>query len=258
MKHELSHVDDGVDVTFDEYFVIIDMDRTLLATDHLGVYLYHLFHMTGVEQDEIATFLDRYVGDGVDTLTLLLKRFGDRLADSTHRELSSGQPAYDEVAEDLLEGYDLEVVRSDLLLPGARELCALFDQQSIPYAVLTTGGEVFQQLKLALLRRLLDVPRLSAMVVSQSTIPDKTAYLSHALWDGEMGSFRIPPEMSGGERSHYARKVVILDDKHENLATSHQNIYAYHIGTYTLEGIVDYLEVGSLDDLIKARADIDK
>lgn len=213
-----------------DVFWLLDMDRTLLNSDALSPVLYDLFQLSPIEAAKAQQMVDDNHGNSFDTFGYLHKNHGDRIASCT--ELETGGYVYETLVDTILQKVAIETLRKVLLLPGAQELVGALDERGLPYGVLTTGDQVFQSFKLALLRRLLERPELKAKIVHPDDVADKTALISSEYWDESRQVFVLPEDFT--DTQTHARGVVIVDDKTENLQTEHDNIHAVHIGTHDL------------------------
>ncbi len=214
---------------FVERFVVIDMDRTLFATDNFGTYVYDVFGLDDDERQAAEQAVLSSKGSGFDTFGYLQQRHPGKLQRFSGE---AGELDVGSMADWLVERHGLQQLQDALLLPGARELFRVLDERELPHGVLTTGEDSYQQLKAAVLRRLLDRPGLPVMVVDGANVPDKTAMLVDACWQETSQYFLLPVQLSGELIA--ARNLVVIDDKDENLASPHASIHAVHIGTHDL------------------------
>ncbi len=221
-----------------EEFWAIDMDRTLLKTDAMAMYLYELFAVPAEDRAGIDAHIAAQKGKSFDTFGYLSANY-PAVFDAHYR---GERYDYEAMVDRLVSVYGAGALRDELLLDGADRLLGVLEHRSIPYGILTTGEEVYQTLKCTVLRRLLARPELSVMIVHAATVADKTNFLATQYWDEARQLFRVPDEMS--VRPLQARKLVVVDDKEENLATAHRNMRAIHIGTHSLDTVAASVEQG--------------
>lgn len=206
-----------------EYFVLLDMDRTLLDTDQWVDCLYAAFSLSDSEKTVEERRERQRRGAGYDLFRELHERYGRRLPGS-HR---GGHEMAEVVAnriEALYPAVDLE--RS--LVPDVRELLAKLEHQAVPYAIMTKGGEASQLCKLLVLRAILSRP-LPAVIIPDDA-PPKAATVLRDWHDDHTGQFLVPPDYTSTDSAVRAHKVAVLDDKPENIAASHPSVYGVLIG----------------------------
>lgn len=173
-------------------------------------------------EQEVAA-IERHTGGSYDALTHLDARY------SNGRQVD---------ASALVKRHGWKHLADTLLLPGASEVFQALDKRSLPYGIFTKGGKAFQSLKVALLCAMVGEKTIPYQVTS---IDKKATYIAKHWWsDGEQ-VFIIPDELSG-VHGLSARRVVIVDDKLDNLVSSHGRITPYHVSVDTVQNFVDSID----------------
>ena len=205
-------------------FVVLDMDNTLFASNNFTPYLSKLFNLNGEEQAKLMETVETQSGQGFNLLAHLRKHYGAKVNSDLDFSGEGGSSLdYKRIADAILAGLDIDACRDQLLVPGARKLIDALRQQAVPYEILTTGDEEYQNIKLAVMKRLLDLSDLPAHVVNEGNVPDKSAMIDK-LWNQNDKCFVLWNGVA-------AERVVVVDDKRTNLATQHDGIQCIHIGT---------------------------
>ena len=220
-----------------ERFIVVDMDRTLLASDEFVRYLYDVYALDGEQRQIVQQHVKDSKGSGFDAFGYLQQHYPDRLQGF---EGESGEVEVEVIADWVIERHGLPKLQEDLLISGTTELFRAIDARQVPHGVLTAGSDTYQRLKAAVLRRLLVRPALPVMVVAAGDVPDKTAMLVDACWKDDRQLFLLPVQLSG--ETIAAKNLVVIDDKDQNLKTPHGNIHTVHIGThdlYTAANMID-------------------
>lgn len=179
--------------SFIDTFYILDFDRTLARTDDLrGLYEKIIIDSTPVTREEIQYHRQR-VKSNFD------------LAAYARQQLQKtiGRENVEETMTSIRQNFIAQARQQDLLEPYAAELLAYLGQQHLPFGILTTGGEEWQQTKIEA-ARLENVPHL--------IIPKPNKGELIASWQQQDGSFLLPDKLTG-KKDILAKSLVFLDDK---------------------------------------------
>ena len=232
----------GADHGVEELFVVLDLDRTLLATDHLTTlmcdYLVRAGGVTEADAHDALAVIRASHGQSFSTLAYMAQRFGsdpvDRMVDQLQKD-----------------AYDGRLSDGRLLYEGASvRLLDALDAQGVPFAVLTYGERINQEFKLSLYRNLTARNKATRPAVV-SNQPRKGDWI-HAHWyDRANGHMTIPGEFTGA-RTMRVRRVIIIDDKLANLESPDGMVAGIHIdnslepaaGRWSLAALLGQIEEG--------------
>lgn len=215
----------GKDNPAHEVFVVLDLDRTLIDSSLLTSYLVEYYVPLDNREEEVAA-IARHRGSSYDALTYLGTKY------SLTEPIDAGT---------LVERHGWKTLADALLLPGAAEIFFALDSRRVPYGIFTKGGKAFQSLKVALLCAMVGETAIPYQVTNTN---EKAAYIAKHWWSDARGVFVIPEQLSG-TKDFTARRVIIVDDKLDNLASTHHGITPYHISVNTVQTFID-----SIDDVI--------
>ena len=116
----------------------------------------------------------------------------------------------------------LEFDVDSLLEPGAREFLDQLIQNDIPFMIMTTGGDIWQNVKLQR-AGLADMPTMVTPLKEKGT--------EIASWQGErsLSGFQVPEAVAGDEVL-LTREVILIDDKAVSFAgLPKENAHGYAI-----------------------------
>jgi FMN phosphatase YigB (HAD superfamily) len=172
-----------------DIFYIVDFDRTLADSDKLlDVFLGVAGQYLDIPRSQIdAADADvKARGDSFDTASYVRGRLDDQ---DEHGKW-----------EQLEKQFIHESRAFNMLLPGAAELLAYFEEHNKRFGVLTYGNPLWQHLKLTAsgfnhIRRIVLETKEKGKLVGS--------------WQQDSGLFKLPQEFGGGE----AQSIVMIDDK---------------------------------------------
>ncbi len=197
-----------------ETFVVLDLDRTLLDSPKLVSSIAPLFGEAGVpilQQAALYAHIRTQDGNQFDYVSYLRKELGDtivnRVVDMVRTKLETG-----------------ELYASELFFDGVQELFEVLDGRGVPHAIFTAGGDETQQLKLELLEAAFG-KHVPAKIVDHA----RKAHVIQSEWfDTTEQMYTIPTELCR-EGSVQAKRIVLLDDKPENLEYDGEGIETFLI-----------------------------
>lgn len=194
-----------------ETFTVLDLDRTLLASDTLVELMYNELVRAGIPADKATSDLS-FIYDQTGTSFSLFE----------HMAQEFGEEAVNIVKEAMLtQAKQGLLTHDDVLCEGAKELVDYLINSDIPHAVLTFGEQNFQDFKIMLTRAILNKTEeeLPALVTS---IHRKAEWIADA-WDTDGERFVVPMELTGGVPVE-AEGIVVIDDKSSNLTSNNSRI----------------------------------
>lgn len=203
------------------------MDRTLLDTAVYAGMLMDAAKLTPQHRRDAEAVLSRTVGDSFDFLEYIMQ--------TGHIKFEA------------LHGYMLAHATEHVLMPGVHEFIDTLDATGEAYGILTTGAAQNQQLKLDILRKVLN--KTTATLPAEITaVPNKSADFVMMRWRPGKKAFYIGTELSGVRGGRYAQRVLLVDDKQSNLTTPHVQLTAFHVPVdksteaHTLKSVSDYIK----------------
>lgn len=210
-------------------FIVLDMDRTLFDSAEYANVIMEALSLTIVEERQAKAVLKCEYGNNFDFLSYLVDLKG---------------LDYQQASELILHRSDQH--RETLLMPGVTGLIAALDQSGDAYGILTTGTEQNQQLKLAILRDLLNKTK-EGLPAEVTSVPDKSLDFIENRWNEARQAFHIDAKLSGKKGGVYAKTVVLIDDKSTNLTAKHPHVVLMHVPVnptaeqHTLNSVADYI-----------------
>lgn len=210
-------------------FIVIDMDRTLFDTAEYAAVLMEALRLTTAEALQAQAVLTLEYGKNFDLLTYLVKLKGIDYQQACQQIMTRAKKHTE-----------------TLLMPGVVGLVDALTESGDSYGILTTGTLENQNLKLAVLRDLLakDETSLPAEITSVS---DKSVDFIQNRWDEVKQAFHIDEQLSGKKGGVYAKTVVLIDDKSNNLTAKHPHMVLMHVPVnptaeqHTLRSVADYI-----------------
>jgi len=207
---------------FHVVFVVLDLDRTLIDSSLLARFLVEYYAPEDQWEQEIAA-IEAHRGGSYDALTFLHAKYGQK-----------GRVD----ASKLVELHGWKYLADTLLLPGASAVFHELDSRAILYGIFTKGGKDFQALKVALLCAMVGEKAIPHLVTSSD---QKAAYITKHWWDENEKAFTVPGQLTGASEIK-AHRVIIVDDKLENLTPSHGAITPYHVSVNTVQTFIDSID----------------
>lgn len=211
-------------------FIALDMDRTLFDSTEYASVIIEALNLSEVEEREAKEVLKHEYGNNFDALSYLVGIKG----------------------VDYKTAYKLILNRSKkhrraLLMPGVANLILTLDNTGDSYGILTTGTKVNQDLKLAILRDLLNKNETS-LPAEVTEVSDKSLDFIENRWDEKRQAFHIDAELCGKKGGAYAKTVVLIDDKSTNLTAKHPHVVLMHVPVnptaeeHTLNSVAEYIK----------------
>lgn len=181
-------------------FVVLDLDRTLFATNRLVESIWQLLPSFGISPQEIEDLKAYEIsqrGQQLDLIQEISNRFKGRLS------------------VDELIARVAGVKGEDLLYDGVPELLVDLEQRDVPAMIMTYGSQASQEAKLKLTR--LSLGEHVAMPFSRIVDHQrKAAWLAEQCVQTQDGARMIPKELYDG-KSIVTQQIIVVDDKKSNL-----------------------------------------
>lgn len=195
----------GIDFT--DCFIAIDMDRTLIDTNAFADRLPELFRLS---ESETREYLDR--------------ERTERGKEFDAYEYLAGRGVYSRTPEtrDFIGLFSSRQEMARLLLPGASDLLSTLKDARLPHGIWTKGSDRYQQLKVDVLRQLVDAPGLPVAIISDDVgLARSKAHVVEKDWyDTSRARFLVPASLHDRAEPLWVQTVVVIDDKPENLTHS--------------------------------------
>ena len=172
-----------------ETFYILDFDRCIGNTDAL----FDIFEKVVVEHTGLTAWSLRNVREEVEAV-------GDSFDTATYVRAQLHMAHQEDKWRELEEGFVAACAEVDMLLPGARELMAWFEENKLPFGTVTYGEATWQKLKL----RAAGLGKMPKLI---TTNKHKGSVFQE--WKQQDGTFVLPRELG----STVAKSLVLIDDK---------------------------------------------
>jgi hypothetical protein len=202
-----------------EEFVVLDLDRTLLNTTEVALLVLAGLVSQGVSEKQIKqaiAYMETQSGKSFYLFDYIAQEFPD-----VNPSKLAAKLLFDEVL--------VRKVRTNLLCAGANELIEELNLQTIPHMILTYGEQDYQQFKVSLFRKLVNksAEQLPALITQSE---NKTEWIVKNWFELSHDYAKILGTVAGEEIQ--ARRVIIIDDKLQNIITSHEHVHGLLVDNY--------------------------
>lgn len=235
-------------------FIVLDLDRTLLRSDLLNMFLC----------EHIDTSCDMAPEDGDPRMYIAGQR-GNSFSVRNYLTQRYGADAYETVRQYILA--DIQLGDEDLLYPGVRELIANLEAKKIPFGIVTFSEDKENQLfKLDVFHQYLGRAHgeVEAIVTE---VKNKAEWVENEWCDNDDANesgmrYSVPSRLSKDGRIR-AKHILIVDDKYQNTISSHDAIAAFVVKEQatdkpptvsnggTIEQLADIIVNDQLEDYVK-------